>query len=920
MNPTTATSNEPTAKPEPPRNKRDPLAALFDPRTVAVIGATERPGSVGHALVTNLFAGPSSRAIFPVNPKHGTVFGRRTFAHIADILDPIDLAVIATPAATVPEIVAQCAAANVRSAIIISAGFRELGAAGAALEQKILDAKRGSDLRIVGPNCLGVISPFAKLNASFAAESPLAGNVAFLSQSGALCSAILDWSIREHVGFSAFVSTGSMLDVSWADLIDHLADDPRTKSILIYMESIGDARSFMSAAREAALSKPIVILKAGRTSAAAQAAMSHTGAMVGSDEVLDAAFRRAGVLRVNRVAELFHMAEVLAKQPRPAGPRLAIVTNAGGAGVLATDALIAAGGELAPLAPQTLDTLSTTLPPHWSHGNPVDVLGDADPSRYATATKLVANDPQTDGVLVVLTPQEMSEPTETATQLVSVARSISKPVLANWMGGEAVEEGATILRQSGIPVVRYPDDAARAFQHLWSYSKNLQALYETPASCASESIDVQSARSVIDNARREQRTLLSETEAKRILAAYGIPVASTEIAATPDDAVAHADTIGYPVVLKLHSPTITHKSDVGGVMLDLRDALAVREAFKSIQARVTQARGAQHFHGVTVQPMVRAVDGYELILGSKVDAQFGPVIVFGAGGQLVELMHDRAIGLPPLNRTLARRIIEQTKIARVFPGVRGRKPIEVAAIEEILVRFSQLVLDHPEVKEIEINPLLASPEGLVALDARVVLFSAEIPTEQLPRPAIRPYPQQYVRSWIAKDGQSFILRPIRPEDEQRVIEFHHLLSDASVQLRYFHAMSLAARTTHERLTRVCFTDYDREIALVAEATDGEDRGRILGIARLVRMHSNGDAEFAIIIADRAQGHGLGGELLKQLIDVAKSEGVDKLRAEVLRSNSGMLDLCRRLHFTLSDDFADDVIRVDLSIRDLMTRS
>jgi acetyltransferase len=897
------------------RSQRDPLAALFDPRSVAVIGATERDGSVGRALMTNLLAGPSTRAIYPVNPNHTALFERRCFARVTDIGEPLDLAVIVTPAATVPDIVAQCVTAGVRSAIIVSAGFKELGPAGAALEREILQIKRGADLRIVGPNCLGLINPYVNLNASFAARAPSPGHIAFLSQSGALCSAILDWSLSENVGFSAFVSTGSMLDVSWSDLIDYLADDPRTKSILIYMESIADARSFMSAAREAALDKPIVILKAGRSTEAAHAAMSHTGAMVGSDDVLDAAFRRAGVLRVNRVAELFHMAEVLSKQPEAKGPRLAIVTNAGGAGVLATDALVAAGGALASLAPATIDALSRVLPPHWSHANPVDVLGDADPARYAKAATVVAEDPQTDGVLVLLTPQEMSDPSGTASEVVSVARGTDKPILANWMGGEAVEEGASILRRANIPVFNYPDDAARAFQQLWNYSKNLQALYETPAPCSSESTDISAARAVIDAARRERRTSLTEAEAKRLIAAYGISAARLEVAHNADEAAACADAIGYPVAAKLLSHTITHKTDVGGVILDLPTSTAVRDAFETIRERVTRAHGAEHFEGVSVQPMIRDSDSYELIIGSKTDPQFGPVILFGVGGQLVELMHDRAIGLPPLNRTLARRVIERTNIARILRGVRGRKPVNQGPIEETLIRFSQLVLDHPRLKEIEINPLLVSPTNLVALDARVSLWPEDVADVQLPQPAIRPYPQAYVAKWTSADGLQVVIRPIRPEDEQRVVEFHRSLSDTSVQSRYFHAMSFATRTTHERLSRVCFTDHDREIALVAETSDTKNGGKILAIARLIKTHAK-QAEFAIVVADEAQGHGLGSELLKQLVNVARTERVQTLRADVLRSNTNMLDLCRRLHFGFSDELSNDVVRVTLSLKAL----
>jgi acetyltransferase len=889
---------------------RDSLTSLFDPRSIAVIGATERAGTVGRALMRNLLGSKASRRIIPVNPKHKELFGHPSFASITDVPEAIDLAVIATPARTVPDVVQQCVAAGVRSAIILSAGFKELGPEGVALEKKILDIKRQSGLRIIGPNCLGVMNPFADLNATFAAMKAGCGSVAFLSQSGALCSAILDWSLREKVGFSAFVSTGSMLDVSWGDLIDYLADDPHTRSILIYMEAVGEARSFLSAAREAALSKPIVILKAGRSSAAAQAAASHTGAMAGSDEVLDAAFRRAGVLRVDSVTELFYMAEVLSKQPRPTGPRLTIVTNAGGPGVLATDALINAGGKSTPLSNDSIAKLNQILPAHWSHANPIDILGDADATRYVAATSIAANDLNTDGVLVVLTPQEMTDPTAVASALAPYARVAGKPILANWMGGDSVEQGASILREAGMPVFRYPDTAARAFQFLWQYTDNLRALYETPALFASERIHPHEARAIIEAAQRENREILTEAESKQVISAYGIPTVHTEIAGDIDSAVKCANRIGYPVALKLLSKTITHKSDVGGVKLNLANAAEVRSACQAIHARVTTERGAQHFDGVTVQPMVRSDGAYEVIVGSKIDPQFGPVLLFGAGGRLVELMEDHAIGFPPLNATLARRLMEQTRIYRALGGVRGEKPVDLAVIEQLLVRFSQLVLDHPRVKEIEINPLSVSSSQIIALDARIILFGPEVADADLPRAAIRPYPQEYVAPWTLNDGTSLLVRPIRPEDEPLLAEFHTTISETSVQLRYFHAMSLASRIRHERLTRVCFNDYDREICLVAERRNPEnDRDEIVGIARLTRLRHSDQAEFAIIISDRMQGRGLGTHLIARLLEIGKREGLRMIVAEILRCNGDMIDLCRRTGFELLDNLDSDVVRV-----------
>ncbi|MGZ5019558.1 MAG: acetate--CoA ligase family protein, partial [Chthoniobacterales bacterium] len=708
---------------------RPRLDVMFAPKSVALIGATDSPNSVGRALMENLCTFPGK--FFPINPNRPSVLDRRTWPGISEVPEPVDLAVIATKAATIPGIVRDCAAAGVKGAIIISAGFKEIGESGRELEKQVA-AARGA-MRIIGPNCVGVMLPHLQLNATFTRPLAQPGNIGFISQSGALCTAILDWSLTSHLGFSAFVSIGSMLDVNWGDLIYQLGDDPHTRSILLYMESIGDARSFLSAAREVALTKPIIVIKVGRTEAAAKAAASHTGALTGSDEVVDAAFRRAGVLRVETIAELFYMAELLGKQPRPTGPRLAVVTNGGGPGALATDMLIANGGEIAPLSDETSTALDKVLPPHWSHGNPIDVIGDADPQRYERAVDIVARDKNNDGLLVVLVPQAVSAPSAIAQQLTRFAKLEHKPILASFMGGDCVREATEILERAGIPVFPYPDTAARAFCYLWRYTHALRALYETPTLAGVSAADDNKATRVIEGALAAGRTLLTEPESKELLAAYGIPVTPTEVAKSADEAVAKAKKFGGAVVLKLYSETITHKTDVGGVKLNLRGEAAVRAAFSEIESGVR----AEDFLGVVVQPMI-ARDGYELILGSSVDAQLGPVLLFGAGGQLVEVMKDRALALPPLNRTLARRLIERTKIYRALQGVRGRRPVDLAALEEILVRFSQLVAEQPRIKEIDINPLLAGPEGLIALDARVVLHPANIPPNELPRLAIRP--------------------------------------------------------------------------------------------------------------------------------------------------------------------------------------
>jgi acetyltransferase len=896
---------------------RHPLDAIFTPKTVAVIGATETPGSVGRTITENLLGSPFAGKVLPVNPKRPAVLGAKAWPKIGAIPEEVDLAVIITPAATVPGIVGECAEAGVKGAIIISAGFKECGVSGAGLEQEILARARKTGMRLIGPNCLGVMRPHIGFNATFASALARPGKIAFISQSGALCTAILDWSFRENVGFSAFISVGSMLDVGWGDLIYYLGNDPHTESIVIYMEAIGDAKSFLSAAREVALSKPIIVIKVGRTEAAAQAAASHTGSLTGSDDVLEAAFRRAGVLRVNTIAELFDMAEVLGKQPRPKGPRLAIVTNAGGPSALATDMLISSGGQLAPLSPESFNALNKFLPAHWSRNNPIDILGDADAEQYAKAVSIAAKDPNNDGLLVILTPQAMTDPTGTAAKLKSLAKLDGKPILASWMGGPAVAEGNEILNQAGIPTFDYPDTAARAFQYMWRYSCNLRSLYETPAlmtDAGGETAARSQVEPLIQKVRKAGRTLLTEHESKQVLKAYGIPTVETHIAGSEEQAVEWAAKLGYPVVLKLHSETITHKTDVGGVRLNLRQPEAVRSAWREIEAKVNEKSGPGHFLGVTVQPMVK-LEGYELILGSSLDPQFGPVLLFGAGGQLVEVLKDSALGLPPLNATLARRMMEQTHIYSALKGVRGRKAADLAALERLLVRFSQLVAEQGWIKEIDINPLLASPDGFLALDARIVLHGQEVTGEQLPRLAIRPYPTQYVSQWMLGDGTGVNIRPIRPEDENLMPRFHERLSDDSVYFRYQSPLDLNQRVTHERLTKVCFNDYERELALVVEHKNARtNEQEILGIGRLIKSHAASEAEFALVVIDSYQDSGLGKQLLRRLVHIARAEGVARIFGYILPGNGAMLHISDKLGFRRFQPAAAPLVKVELDLR------
>jgi acetyltransferase len=895
------------------RSESHPLDPLFLPKSVAVIGASERPGSVGRSVLWNLLSSPFGGTVYPVNSKRSNVLGIKAYPSVTELPEKVDLVVVTTPADSVPDLIHESVECGIPGGIVISAGFKEFGEHGKELERQISKIIQGK-MRLIGPNCLGVMNPIRGLNATFAHTVARPGNVAFISQSGALCTAVLDWSLRENVGFSAFVSIGSMLDVNWGDLVDYFGSDPRTHSIVIYMESIGDARSFLSAAREVSLTKPVIVIKAGRTAAAAKAAASHTGALTGSDEVLDAAFRRTGVLRVNSIADIFFMSDVLAKQPRPRGNRLCILTNAGGPGVLATDALVAGGGELSDLSEETMKAFDAFLPAQWSHNNPVDILGDAEPERYAKSLEIAAKDPSIDGMLVVLTPQDMTNPTQIAEKLKPYAKGLGKPVLASWMGGAEVAAGEQILNQAGIPTFQFPDSAVRAFNYMWRYAYNLKGIYETPAlpQHADAAVQRSKAERIIQDVRKSGRTILTEYESKQLLKAYDIPTVETRIAETEEQAVQAAAEIGYPIVLKLYSLTITHKTDVGGVQLNLRDANAVKTAFQGIRSAVTEKVGAEHFQGVTVQPMAK-LDGYELIIGSSLDSQFGPVILFGTGGQLVEVFKDRALALPPLNSTLALRLMEQTKIFTALKGVRGRKPVDIQGLEDLLVRFSQLVVEQPWIKEIDINPLLASPDRLLALDARVVLHGAEMTEENLPKAAIRPYPTRLVEEWIAKDDKPVTIRPIRPEDEPAMIEFHKKLSERSVYLRYFQPLKFTQRTAHERLTRTCFIDYDREMALVAERQlDGGEK-QLLAVGRLSKLHGRNEAELAAVAIDEAQHKGLGTELYRRLIQVAADEKMTKVVSNMLPENREMRAICTKLGFKMLSSLEDNMIRAELEL-------
>lgn len=926
MNITSTFQNKPKrGKTDPAQNFIEryphPLDAIFYPQSVAVIGAKDDEGSVGRTIMLNLVQGGFKGPIYPINPKRSEVCGIRCYPDLKSVSAPIDLVIIVTPAKTVPSVVKECVDAKVKGVIIISAGFREVGPEGLRLEEEVLKLVQKANIPLIGPNCMGVMNPSFGLNATFAKGMALPGHTAFISQSGAMCSAVLDWSFEQKIGFSAFVSIGAMADINWGDLIDYLGGDPHTRSILLYMETVGDPRSFLSAAREIALEKPIIVIKPGRSQAAAQAAASHTGSLAGSDEVFNAALKRVGVLRVDSIAELFSMASVLSRQPLPKGPRLTIVTNAGGPAVLATDSTVMNGAELATLTDKTKNELSTFLPAAWSHSNPVDILGDASPEKYAKTLNVLAEDTGNDGILVILSPQDMTDALGTAEALKPFAHLKNKPIIASWMGGESVRAGTFLLNQASIPVFSYPDDAAKTFAEMWRYRQQLQALYETPelafdwdaTDTQKNEAAQQETHRLIDAVHKEGRTLLTEYESKTVLSACGIPVVETYFATSAREAIEIADKMGYPVVLKLHSRTITHKTDVGGVKLNLENPAAVSQAFDQIQQAVAAKAGSEHFEGVTVQAMVRA-KGTELILGSSSDPQFGPVILFGTGGQFVEVFKDRALALPPLTERQARSLMQQTKVYEILKGIRGMQGVDIEALEDILVRFSHFISENSWVKECDINPLIAGPDGIIALDARILLHDPSIPLDQIPPLAIRPYPNHYIRHEKLKDGTPVTLRPIRPEDEPLIVEFHHELSENSVRQRYFEFVSLHERIAHERLIRICFNDYDRELALVAVIKDKKtQKPLVIGITRLTKMPGTSIGQIKMLIRDAYHQQGLGSLFLAQMVEIAKKEHLDKVRAYILSENTGMIKICQKLGFKIPSPDKHSVIQAELDL-------
>jgi acetyltransferase len=886
------------------------LDSFFSPQRIALIGVTSNPKSVGGKILGNLIGGGFSGVVYPVNPAFEAVSGIPCYPDLKSLPHPADLGIICAPAAQVPDIVRECGEADLRALIIISSGFRETGAGGRTLEERVMaEAARFAGLRILGPNCLGLIVPSRRLNASFAADSPKAGQVAFLSQSGALCASVLDWALQEKIGFSAFVSIGNSADVDFADLIDYFGEDEKTRSIILYIESIKDARRFMTAARAFARSKPIIAYKAGRFPESAAAAASHTGALASEDAVYDAAFQRAGLARVFDIGEIFDVAELLGRRQSLRGDRLGIITNAGGPGVMATDALIGEKGTLATLSGATLAGLDEALPPAWSHGNPVDVLGDAKSKLVAKATGLVLADPGVDAGMVIITPQAMTNPSAIAREISALAPNSPKPILAAWLGGARMAEGVRILNEAGIPTYDTPERGVRAFMTLVSYARNLEILYETPKDVPVEfSLDLGSRREQVRKLLSDGGDMLTEDVSKAVLDVYGIPVTRPVFARTAEDAVAAAEAMGYPVVLKIQSPDISHKTDVGGVVLDLGDSGQVTAAFRRVMSAAAAACPGAWLEGVAVQPMIRAKDAVEMILGAKKDPTFGAVIMAGMGGTTAELFGDRALGFPPLNERLARRMLESLKIWPLLRGYRGRPAKAVDKLIEAMIRLSYLIADHPEIKELDINPLLVSPSSVVALDARIAVDHdpALAQADPFSHLALRPYPEHYVKDVVLEDGSAALLRPIKPEDESMWLELLAGCSRESIYSRFryfFHWES------HEVAARYCYIDYDRELAIVAESREGGSR-RLMGVGRLVADPMKASAEYAVLVGDAWQDKGLGGVLTDYCLEIARDWGVRKITAVTTANNPRMVAVFKKRGFAIRFDDDGSTVEVD----------
>lgn len=879
------------------------LEALFTPKSVAFIGASPQPGSVGRIVTANLTSAGFDGAVWLVNPRHEAIDGVPCFSSVAALPSAPDLAVVATPPATVPGVIADLARHGTRAAVVITAGIDS------DLRQRMLDAARPHCLRVLGPNCIGLILPKLGLNASFAHMMPRKGDLAFLSQSGALVTAVIDWAGGRGIGFSKVVSMGEMADVDFGDTLDYLAGDPESRAILLYVEQVTNAAKFMSAARRAARAKPVIVLKSGRHEAGAKAAHSHTGALSGSDAVYDAAFRRAGLVRVQDLEGLFEAAEILSFTPHLPGERLAILTNGGGAGVLAVDRLEDYDGTLAELSAATIEKLNAVLPATWSKGNPVDIIGDAGPERYEAAMRALLEEPNADAILVINCPTALASSEAAADATLKAIRSVPqglprKPVLVNWLGDGAAAKSRQLFSEAGFPSFTTPAAAIDGFMNLVRYRRSQEELMRTPPAGPNEVVfDRDRARQVIAGALKRGQPMLTEFEAKAVLMAYGIPVAETVFCASPD-AVAEAAAkilVEYrAVVIKIHSDDISHKSDVGGVRLGLMSPDEAREAARSMAAEIARIRPDAHLEGWVVEPMIERPGAYELIIGMNDDATFGPTLLFGAGGTAVEVIQDTAHALPPLDRGLARDLMRQTHIHRLLVGYRNEKPADLEAIADVLVRVSTMIGDLPELRELDINPLIADDKGCVALDARM-LVADEATSPRRPM-SIRPYPSAWEKTTELEKIGPVRVRPVRPEDEPLYERMFEQVTPEDIHMRFF---TVKTDRSHKFLARLTQIDYAREMAFVALS---EPAGELLGSARLIADPDYTRAEYAVLVRSDLKGKGLGWLLMQHLIAYAREEGLGTLYGEVLAANTTMIEMCHSLGFKVEIDPEDAGLR------------
>lgn len=891
------------------------LNRFFTPKSVAIVGASARDNSVGYRLLLNMQEAGFAGGLYPINPKHEQLLGLTTYPDLVSLPETPDLVVIATPAASVPSVVRQCGEKGVKSVVIISAGFAELGTNGAGLQQEVLQVASHFGIRIVGPNCLGIIRPSGKLNATFGDGTVKDGHLALLSQSGAICTAILDWAKAQDIGFSTVVSMGGAADIDFGEVLDYLATDSKTTGILMYVEGIRDARRFLSGLKAAARLKPVILIKSGRHAAGSLAAMSHTGAMVGGDHVFDAAIERAGVVRVYSINELFSAARVLANNYAVSGDRLAIITNAGGPGVMSTDRAEDVGIQLAELSPNSLDLLNEVLPTHWSHANPVDILGDATPDRYQKALNICLADDNIDGVLVILTPQAMTDPTQVAHCIIEAAQISKKPVLASWTGGAKVQEGRQLFADSRVAHFSTPEMAVDAFSFLTQYNQNQVLLKQIPLP-GNEPLkpDIDGARLIIEQVLAEGRQGLTAQEAKAVLTAFNIPVTPTIKVHNAKEAMLAARTLGFPVVLKVDMAEFSHKSDIGGVKLNIGSVQDVSSQFTEMEMALKQAHPEVNEIAMTVEPMFRSSNGRELIIGVVRDPVFGPAISFGLGGTLVEILKDNAVALPPLNAYMIEQLISKTKAARYLKAFRQMPAAKISALIEVLLNVSTLVSELPEILELDINPLIVDDHGAMAVDARIKAQSTHqlMPYQHM---AIHPYPHELTERYLTANGIYITIRPIRPEDAVMEKDFVHRLSEHT---KYFRFMQALQELTPEMVVRFTQIDYDREMAFVAVADD--NRGSLpkeLGVGRYLMNPDGQSVEFALVVSDGCQRMGIGTRIMKALMQSAKSKGVSFFEGEVLAVNSPMLALTKKLGFTTSavpDDI--EVVRVVKDLRQM----